>query len=159
MHRRRYYIPLYTEKYNGHTPIVLKSSWEEHFAMNYCDLNPNCIEWSYESFDIKYRDPLTNRQTIYIPDFLLSYKTPSGDIKTSLIEIKPLHEKSQEYARNMKDAAIIAKNQAKWEAAELWCQRRSGVEFLVLTEAELFPGNEHKKPRKYPVRAHNPRKN
>lgn len=153
MAKRRHYTPINQDKYNGRMPIVLKSNWEEHFARVYCDLNPACIEWAYEPLKIPYRDPITDRQTVYLPDFLMSIRSNTGRIKTVLVEVKPLHEWYQNHARNMKDSAIIARNMAKKEAAEAWCARRSNVEFVVLTEAELFPGGQNIKPRKHPVRA------
>lgn len=153
MAKRRHYTPINTEKYTGRYPIVLKSNWEEHFARIYCDLNPACIEWAYEAFKIPYRDPIRDRQTIYIPDFLMSIRSTAGIIKTVLVEIKPLHEHNLAWARNRKDAAIIARNQAKQEAARRWCERRANVEYVVITEAELFP-EQAAKPRKRPIRAY-----
>jgi hypothetical protein len=165
MAKRRIYNPINRKKYNGHYPIVLKSSWEEEFAQKICDLNPACLEWAYEPIKIPYRDPTSasprfpmGRQTIYIPDFLISYRTPTGRIKTSLIEIKPLHEALQEHARHGKDARQIVRNYAKWEAAIKWCERRNNVEFVILTEAELFAGGDNIKPRKRPVRAYGQRR-
>lgn len=147
MARRQKYIPINPLKYDGSYPITLKSSWEEQFARVYCDLNQSCLSWQYEPWRIPYRDPISGRQTIYIPDFLMSFQGHGGQVKTALIEIKPLHEALQEHARNKKDSLQIARNLAKWEAAIGWCSRRNGVEFVVLTEAELFPGGAIKKRR------------
>ncbi len=140
--RRTTYIPINPRKYSGSYPITLKSSWEENFARVYCDLNPAVIDWAYEIWRIPYRDPVTGRQTIYIPDFLMSFQS-NGQIKTALVEIKPLHETLYEHTRNAKDAAQVARNLAKWEAAISWCQRRGNIEFVVLTEAEMFPGGQN----------------
>ena len=140
-------------KYDGSYPITLKSSWEENFARVYCDMNAACISWAYEPWRIPYRDPVTGRQTIYIPDFLMSFQSPGGQIKTALIEIKPLHEALREHARNVKDAMQVDRNLAKWEAAIGWCQRRGNVEFVVLTEAEMFAGGDNIKPPKKRRRA------
>jgi hypothetical protein len=158
MAKRRYYEPINRSKYTGSYPIVLKSSWEENFARHYCDLNESCIEWAYEPLKIPYRDPLSGRQTIYIPDFLIAFRSPGGRIKSALIEIKPLHESLQEHARSRKDAISIAKNIAKWEAAIGWCTRRGSVEFHVLTEKQLFGGGEHYKPRKRQIRPYGQRR-
>lgn len=153
MAKRTHYTPINPDKYSGRLPIVLKSSWEEHFARVYCDLNPACLEWIYEPWRIPYRDPIKDRQTIYIPDFLMSIQGNNGQVKTVLVEIKPRHEWYQNSARNMKDAALVARNMAKEEAARAWCARRNNVEFCVLTETELF-GTPIEKPRKSPVRAY-----
>jgi hypothetical protein len=154
MAKRSHYTPVNAEKYTGRYPIVLKSSWEEHFARIYCDLNTSCLEWAYEPWKIPYHDPINDRQTIYIPDFLMSIRSNAGRVKTVLVEIKPLHEWYQSHARNMKDSAVIARNMAKQEAAIGWCARRTNVEFCVLTEADLFPGGQNIKPRKNPVRGY-----
>ena len=45
----------------------------------------------------------------------------------------------------------MMKNDAKWGAAQAWAMRR-GIEFLVMTEAELFAGHANRKPRQNPVR-------
>ena len=152
MARRTQYKPINPNKYSGSYPITLKSSWEETFARLYCDLNASVIDWSYEPWRIPYRDPITGRQTIYIPDFLMSFQA-HGKIKTALVEIKPLHESLHEHARNAKDARQIDRNLAKWEAAISWCQRRGDVEFVVLTEAELFAGGQNIQPKRRRITA------
>ena len=76
----------------------------------------------------------------------MAFRGRDGSVKTALIEIKPLHETLQEHARNRKDAMVMTKNFAKWEAARAWCARRNNVEFVILTEAELF--GENIKPRR-----------
>jgi hypothetical protein len=158
MAKRRIYIPINPAKYSGRYPIVLKSSWEEFFATNYCDNDPTCIDWSYEPWRIPYRNPVTGRQTVYIPDFLVSFKCNNGQIRCALVEIKPAHEALPEHARNARDAANIACNLAKWEAARFWCERRRNVEFVVRTEKELFAGGQNIKPRKRQVKPYAPRR-
>jgi|ERR1700733_1999493 len=157
MARRRDYIPINPTKYSGSYPITLKSSWEEEFARIHCDLNPLCLEWAYEAIKIPYNDPTADpvrypkgKQTIYVPDFLMSFQGNNGRIRTALVEIKPLHETLLEHARNDKDRMAIMKNYAKWEVAIGWCRRRNGVEFVILTEAQLF--GEEEKPKKAPTK-------
>lgn len=149
------------EKYKGNKAPKYRSSWEREFMIN-MDHNPNVLEWISEPTDfgsgrggIPYRDPLTGLQKIYIPDFLITVKTARGDIVQKLIEIKPLHEALAEHARNTKDAAIRARNEAKWGAAMAWCMRR-GIEFHVLSEADIFKGHENRKGRTYPIHAYAP---
>jgi hypothetical protein len=156
--KRKIYEPINPAKYSGRQPIILKSSWEESFARIYCDLNPACLDWSYEPWRIPYRDPVACRQTIYIPDFLMSFTGNNGTIRTALVEIKPAHEALQEHARNLKDSANIARNLAKWTAARAWCERRGNVSFVVLTEKELFPGGENIKPRKRQIKPYGQRR-
>lgn len=143
------YKPVSPEKYIGNYPITLKSSWELEFAVRVCDLNDSCLKWAYEPWQIPYPNPLTGKQSIYLPDFLVTYATTGGNIQTVLIEIKPLHEDAfrESYARNKQDVLIQAKNLAKWKAAMEWCIRR-GIRFQILTEAELFAGGDKIQPPK-----------
>jgi hypothetical protein len=145
------FTPQYPEKYTGEYPIVHRSSWELEF-MRYCDNHPDVMEWASEPTKIPYPNPLNGKQSIYIPDFLVTYKGKGGQKSTKLIEIKPLHEASEAYARNSKDVAIRARNEAKWGAATQWSARR-GIDFLVLTEAELYSNHAHRKGRKNPIKA------
>ncbi len=144
--------PQYPEKYAGMYPIVAKSSWELEF-MNYCDQHPDVLEWSYEPVKIPYSDPTKTKtsQSIYIPDFLVTFIRKGGGNSTKLIEVKPLHEADQGFARSNRDAMIKMKNDAKWAAAQAWAMRR-GVDFMVMTEADMFSGHENRQPRQNPVR-------
>lgn len=149
--------PQNPSKYTGDYPIVFRSSWELEF-MRYCDQHPDVMEWASEPVKIPYANPLKRdaqgnaQQTIYIPDFLVTYKKGGGQKSTKLIEIKPLHEASEAHARNGKDVAIRARNEAKWGAATQWAGRR-GIDFLVLTEAELYANHANRKGRANPIKA------
>lgn len=158
MAKRRIYKPINESKYSGRQPIVLKSSWETTFAAVYCDNNPACLDWSYEPWRIPYHNPVTGKQSIYIPDFLMSFKGNNGAIRNALVEIKPVHETLQEHARNHRDSANIAVNFAKWTAARAWCERRGNISFVVLTDRELFAGGANIKPRKRQVRPYGERR-
>ena len=152
------YIPENKEKYIGEYPIIARSSWERDF-MKVCDHNESVLKWASEPRNfgngrrgIPYKDPLTGKQKIYIPDFLIERVAKSTGMKqTLLIEVKPMKEADAGFANTSKDAAIMARNQAKWRAAQAWCARH-GATFITMTEAELFRGYENAKPRKNPVR-------
>jgi hypothetical protein len=148
--RRGVYTPQFKEKYTGEYPIVYRSSWELEF-MNYCDNHPGVMEWASEPVKIPYKNPLTGKQTVYIPDFLVTYMKSGGSKSTKLIEIKPMHEAMESHARNSQDVAIRVKNEAKWGAATQWAGRR-GIDFLVLTEAELFNNHANRKGRANPIK-------
>ena len=145
------FTPETPSKYTGEYPIIYRSSWELEF-MRYCDLHPDVMEWASEPVKIPYKNPLNGKQTVYIPDFLVTYKKAGGSKSTKLIEIKPMHEAMESHARNGQDVAIRSKNEAKWGAATQWAGRR-GVDFIVLTEAELFNNHANRTGRKHPVRA------
>ena len=60
------------EKYVGTKLPYCRSSWETTFCM-FCDNNPSVQQWASEPVKIPYRDPLTGKPTVYVPDFLISY--------------------------------------------------------------------------------------
>jgi len=139
-------------KYRGSgTSITVRSSWELTFA-EHCDLLPSVLSWSYETHQIPYRDPLTGSQKIYIPDFFVEVAQADGYTKHFVFEIKPMHEQLDGFARNRKDAALVARNNAKWFAATQWADRHS-AEFVVLNENDLFSFHNNRAPRKNPVKA------
>ena len=147
---RAKFNPEHPEKYKGDLPIEVRSSWELDFA-RYCDLHPDVLQWSYEPHQIPYHDPISNRQKIYIPDFLVTFMNRGGEPSTKLIEIKPQKEAVTEHARNNKDALLTLKNDSKWTAAMSWAQRR-GIDFIVMTEVEMYTGGANMRPRQRPLR-------
>ena len=76
---RNVYNPTNASKYKGDYPIIARSSWEFEF-MKYLDHHPDVAEWASEPVKIPYTNPLPtkrhpdgNGQSIYIPDFLVTY--------------------------------------------------------------------------------------
>ena len=145
------YTPVNAEKYKGGSGrLILKSSWELEMA-KHCDLLPSVLSWSYESAKIPYHDPLSGRQKVYLPDFFVEVAQSDGYSKQFVFEIKPMHEQLDQHARNNKDAALIARNKAKWAAAVKWADRHS-AEFVVLNEKDIFAFHENRKPRVHSVK-------
>ena len=138
------YKPSYPKKYKGdQRNIIYRSLWERKF-MNYCDLNENILEWASEEFFIPYHDPTTNRVRRYFPDFFIKYKDKDGNIRRSVIEVKPMRETLEPKATKGKsrktlinESVTYVKNQAKWKAAREFCLD-NGVEFKIITEDELY---------------------
>lgn len=69
------YVPDFPEKclnYNGKCPnaksITFRSSWEKRFCY-WCDHNKNILEWSSETYVIKYLDSQDKKEHHYIVDF------------------------------------------------------------------------------------------
>ena len=125
------------EKYIGTKMPIYRSSWELTF-MNFCDNNKSIQKWASEAVQIPYRDPLTQRQTVYVPDFFIQYVDKQGRILTELIEIKPASQTILErVGKNKYNQAQFVKNQAKWAAATLWC-RQQGIKFRILNENDIF---------------------
>ena len=131
------YTMKHPEKYVGTKVPTYRSSWEWSF-MNFCDNNPHIMKWASEAIQIPYKDPLTGRQTIYVPDFFIQYLDKSGRMLVELIEIKPASQTILErVGKNKYNQAQFVKNQAKWKAANFWCQQQ-GLRFRVLNENDIF---------------------
>lgn len=124
------------EKYAGVNKPIYRSSWEKDFMVT-CDLNPAVIEWAIEPFPIQYQCPITHTVKNYWPDFLIKFRDVSGAIKLQMIEIKPLKQAYLEFARSRKDKLAFQVNNVKWAYAREYC-KRNGIEFVVLTERELY---------------------
>jgi len=105
--------------------------------MQFCDNNPSVTNWGSEVLRIPYRNPITNKNTIYIPDFIVSYIDRYNRQHTEVIEIKPLKEAVMERARSPRDKIMLAVNMAKWQAAQAFCANNNLV-FRLVTEQQLF---------------------
>ena len=136
------YKPTNIEKYKGdHRNIIYRSLWERKF-MVYCDTNEKILEWGSEELVIPYKSPLDNNWHRYFPDFFIKYVDNQGNIRRSVIEIKPKRfceapkVQSRKTKKYIYEVTEYAKNQAKWEAAKEFCEDRR-YEFKVLTEDHL----------------------
>jgi len=126
-----------THKYVGKREPRYRSGWELTF-MKFCDHNDHILQWASESIQIPYRNPLTGKNTHYIPDFLITYMNKSGQMIAELIEIKPKKQSLMgEGKMSPRDRAVIAVNYAKWAMAEKWA-RSHGMTFRVITEDDIF---------------------
>lgn len=124
-------------KYVGTKIPTYRSSWEWSF-MRFCDTNKSVQKWASEAISIPYRDPLTGRHTIYVPDFFIQYLDKNNRMNVELIEIKPASQQILErVGKNKYNQAQFVKNQAKWGAATLWCKQQ-GIKFRILNENDLF---------------------
>ena len=131
------YVMKNPAKYVGTKQPTYRSSWELTF-MNFCDTNKSILKWASEAIQIPYKDPLTGRQTVYVPDFFIQYLDKNNRILTELIEIKPASQSILErVGKNKYNQAQFVKNQAKWKAANYWCQQQ-GLRFRVLNENDIF---------------------
>ena len=127
----------FPEKYAGNRTPTYRSSWEYTF-MKFCDEHPNVSQWASEAVKIPYRNPLTGKQTIYVPDFFIVYADKGGKQKVELIEVKPKNQSVREnLGRSRTNQAHYIMNMAKWEAAKSWCKQK-GIFFRVITEEDIF---------------------
>jgi hypothetical protein len=124
-------------KYIGSNVPKYRSGWELTFMM-FCDNNDKVLQWASESITIPYRNPLTGKSTIYVPDFFIIYEDKFGKKAAELIEIKPKKQTLiEEKVTNARDKAAVVVNHAKWHAANNWCKKQ-GITFRVITEDQLF---------------------
>ena len=130
------------KKYKGDpTGVVYRSLWERKF-MKWCDGNPNILEWWSEELPIPYYDPVQKKWRRYFPDFWMKVKEKNGKVESYLVEVKPKRQvegpkpqkrKTKKYLREVFDYAT---NQAKWQAAQEYCNDRLW-KFMLVTEREL----------------------
>ena len=125
------------EKYIGVGLPRYRSSWE--FAvMKMLDENPGIQQWASESIKIPYRDPLTGKHTVYVPDFLVVYVDRDQKKHAELWEIKPKSQAVLEsVGKNKYTQAHYVKNMAKWQVARQWAAKQ-GLAFRIITEHDLF---------------------
>jgi hypothetical protein len=135
------YKPENPRKYKGdYKNIICRSSWERKFC-RWCDLNESILEWGSEEFFIPYRAP-DGKVRRYFPDFIMKVKETNGEVKTYVIEVKPLRQtkppkkKKRVTKSYIYECTTYAVNQAKWKAADEWCKDHK-IEFKIITEKEL----------------------
>lgn len=129
------------DKYVGLKVPTYRSSWEWSF-MRFCDTNESVQKWASEAVRIPYRDPLTGKATVYVPDFFIQYVDKTNKIIVELIEIKPASQTILErVGKNKYNQAQFVKNQAKWSAANIWCKQQ-GIKFRILNENDLFQNGQ-----------------
>lgn len=125
------------KKYVGLGQPRYRSSWE-FMVMKMCDENPSIQSWASESIKIPYRDPLTGKNTVYVPDFLVVFVDKNQKHHTELWEIKPRNQAVLEaVGKNKYNQAQYIKNMAKWQVARQWAKSH-GVAFRIITENEIF---------------------
>jgi hypothetical protein len=136
------YKPSNPQKYIGDpNNIIYRSLWERKF-MYYCDVNENILKWASEEIWIPYVSPIDRRVHKYYPDFYIKYKDSKGNLKESLIEVKPKRQvegpkpQKRMTQKQMYEIKEFAKNQAKWKSAKEFCADRRW-EFQILTEDNL----------------------
>jgi len=136
------FIPKNPQKIASTAKIIFRSSWE-HYFMTFLDSDPRVIQWASEPFHISYVNPLTGKNSQYIPDFLVMYMDKNGKKHAELIEIKPKKEAILEQAKSRRDRGVQLINFAKWAAAMAFCKKHS-ITFRVLTEDNLWSSKGRK---------------
>jgi hypothetical protein len=145
--QRGQFVPQQPDKYIGKRAPQYRSGWELA-VMRMCDNHPAILGWGSETHRIPYKNPLTGKQTTYVPDLLIVYKDKNGKNHAEMVEIKPASQTIAE-ARTQAQKAAAVVNQAKWAACHAWCKSQ-GMGFRVITEHQIFnkPQNSKKKRKK-----------
>ena len=125
-----------TQKYVGNSKPRYRSGWEMTFML-FLDNNDHILNWASEPVRIPYRNPLTGKMTNYVPDFIVTYRSPDSTVRGELIEIKPKKQSLIESKQSQYDRAMVAINYAKWDAATKWCKQQ-GLSFRVITEDQIY---------------------
>lgn len=136
------YRPIHPDKLIGAVQAIYRSSFELKF-FKWCDLNPNVIKWGSENVAIPYECPTDRRLHRYYVDNVVIIKEGNGQLGKYLIEIKPktqtvppVHSPHKKSTTILYEQLTWVKNNAKWEAAKKFCEKK-GYKFLLLTEEEL----------------------
>ena len=124
-------------KYVGTKIPLARSSWEFVF-MRMLDEHQGVEKWASESIQIPYRDPLTGKYTIYVPDFFITYVDKNGAKHAEVVEVKPASQTLlANVGKSVYNQQQYIKNMAKWEAATKWCKQQ-GIKFRVVNEEHIF---------------------
>lgn len=142
--RHLIYEPKNPQKYVSKDPrIICRSSYELKFCQ-WLDHNINVLEWASENIEIPYFDPTSQKKRRYFPDFYAKMIDKTGKVKKFIIEIKPSKEtkpprnsKKKSQKSLLYEHKVWTVNQAKWKAADNYCQKW-GFEFKIVTEKQLF---------------------
>jgi hypothetical protein len=133
--------PQNPKKYKGNASnIIFRSSWELR-VMKYLDENKRVIWWASEELPVPYVSPIDNRVHRYFPDFIVrAYNKEEKEI-TMMLEVKPEKQtkpptQKKKTKRYLQEAVMYAVNEAKWNAAELFCKEH-GWQFKIITEKDL----------------------
>jgi len=142
-YKQGFYKPKHPEKYRGDpNNIVYRSGWEKR-VMDWCDTNKSVISWGSEEVVIPYVSPIDNRMHRYFVDFYVEAYDNSGKKQVYLLEVKPKGQTQEPVPSKRKTKRYINEvftwgvNQAKWKAAEEYCNNK-GWTFRLITEADLF---------------------
>ena len=131
-------------KYRGdHDNIWVRSSWEKKCLRHL--LSHTAVLWvNMEEVIIWYTSPKDNKRHRYFMDFTFEYRTKKGNIRKTLVEVKPLYQTMppemtytktgrKRQKRYDKELLTYEINIAKWMAAKEFADM-NGLKFKILTE-------------------------
>jgi hypothetical protein len=134
---RARFIPRFPEKYVGDVGnIWCRSSWEVTVC-KFFDSRSDVIRWGSEELVIPYLSPLDSKVHRYFPDFFVEYYDKDRNVIREIVEVKPLHESEEAFAKSDRSKDALVVNEAKWKSAAIYCEQR-GMKFRVITEHSIF---------------------
>lgn len=153
---RARFNPKNPHKYVGNiTNICARSSWEIR-VMTFLDTSPSVLKWCSEEIGIQYYNPVKRKLATYYPDFFVIFQDKDGNQRKWIVEVKPLKEspliQEGQHGNTLiidpnatdRDKLVQLVNHAKWEAARAFALSK-GAEFKILTEVDLFKGQQPKR--------------
>jgi len=111
--------------------------------MKYWDSRADVLRWNSEEIAIPYLSPADNKVHLYYPDFYVELLDKDNVLQKFIVEVKPLHESEEKFAKGDRAKASLEINNAKWAAAAIYCETR-GYKFKTITQRSLF----YQKPKK-----------
>ena len=112
--------------------------------MIHFDKDPNILKWASEERWIPYRSPVDGKIHRYYVDFVITVKNGNNQTETILVEVKPAVQCRAPYRKTKKVTQGLINeqmtwgiNQAKWEAAREYAERR-GWRFEILTDDQIL---------------------
>jgi hypothetical protein len=138
--------PLNPKKYRGDVTRIIYRSWLEFRYMRKFDANKAVKWWAAEELPVPYVSPVDGKTHRYFVDFVYCVEE-NGVERVVMLEIKPKSQTrapkmtvSKQGRKNRKrfigESITFAVNQAKWNAARVFCQKQ-GWEFRTATEQEV----------------------
>lgn len=131
-----FYEMVNPQKYVGNKKPYYRSSWENRIMIMF-DSNEHILQWASEPISIPYRHPITGKGTVYVPDFLITYRNRESTVNAELWEVKPFKQCALTEKMNPRERATVAVNHAKWQMANKFCQQ-NGLIFRIITEEDIF---------------------
>ena len=135
------FTPRNPKKYAGDPSNIIARSNLENRVFKYLDMNPQIAVWASEEIYIPYVSPLDDpslgKMHRYFIDVII--KTSKGEI--FFVEIKPDSQtrppkKSKNTKRYLREVSTWLVNEAKWEAAKIYAEKRGG-KFITITEKDI----------------------
>lgn len=137
------YKPINPQKYIGDPKNIPYRSGLEFRVCHKLDRAEYVVGWAIEPFAINYISPKDGLPHRYFIDFITVTLNPDGSKNVTLIEVKPYSQtippkyKGKKKSRYLKEALTYEVNQAKWQYARAYCEKK-GWNFVIMTEQEIL---------------------